>query len=280
VPDRNDGDLSREVFIQYGRATHAAAEMERCLVNLAQLLEPEARDNEFSGFFRAPDGQPAPSIERLAARLSWDPKPLRRAVELRTYLRDRFWQEKSDSMHYFDGRRRLVDELTGIADELIRINDRMASEASRLFIRYGLSEKIIADAVDKIVGSGKKPAPKEPERDLTACVAYRREPGERGYIPALQCSDGSLLLITREGLTSGPESPSRAQCVEFLHLSRYFPTRLCGPVESLGPWSWRVALKDQLELYVEPGKDEKVKSVQWGIRKRQMLEETRTESNQ
>lgn len=270
MPEKNDGDLSREVFLQYGRATHAAAEMERCLVNLAQLLEPETRENEFSGFFRAPDGRPAPSIDRLAARLGWQAEPLRRGVEIRTYLRDRFWQDNSDKMHYFDGKRRLVDELTRLAGELTRLNDRMASEASRLFIRHGLTEQLIIEAVDKIVGREKPPDEPEQTQPITACVAYRREPGERGYVPALQYRDGRLLLITREGLIAGPESPSRAQCVEFLHLSRHFPTTVSGPVKSDGPWSWRVPLGDRLELYVERGKNEKGNSVQWGIRDRKI----------
>jgi len=278
VPEKNDGDLSREVFLQYGHATHAAAEMERCLVNLAQLLEPETRENEFSGFFRAPDGRPAPSIDRLAARLGWQAGPLRRGVEIRTYLRDRFWQDNSDKMHYFDGKRRLVDELTRLAGELTRLNDRMASEASRLFIRHGLTEQLIVDAVDKLVGrENQSESPGQAQR-INACVAFRREPGERGYIPALQCHDGRLLLITREGLVTGPASPSSAQCVEFLHLSRHFPTVISGPVESNGPWSWQVPLGEHLELYVERGKEEKGNSVQWGIRDRKTAVKTDPEA--
>lgn len=275
MPDNNDGDISREVFVQFGRAAYAAAEMERCLVNLAALLEPEARqsaparEGEFSGFFRALDGKPAPSVDRLAARLGWEVAPLRRAVEIRTQLRDHFWQDNSDKMHYFDGKRLLVKELTRMADELMRINDRMASEASRLFILHGLTEKLIVEAMDKaVVPENEVEPPEEQPCKLTACVAFRQKPGERGYVPALQCDNGRLLLITREGLKDGPESPSPAQCVEFLHLSSHFPTMISGSVVASGPWSWRVPLGEQMELYVERGKQEKGTSVQWGIRKR------------
>ena len=277
MPEKKDGDLSREVFVQYGRASHASVEMERSLVNLATLLEPDAgeaqrgREGEFSGFFRAWDGKPAPSVDRLAARLGWEAAPLKRAVEIRTYLRDHFWQENNDAMYYFDGKRRLVEELTGLAEELISLNERMATEASRLFIRHGLTEKRIAEAVDRIVGP--EAAPQAPERAqrIVACVAFRKEPGEKGYIPALKCADDSLMLITREGLIAGPDSPSSAQCVEFFHLSRHFPTVISGSVKSSGPWAWRVPLGNRLELYVERGKGEKGNSVQWGIRNRDEL---------
>ncbi|GEM_PF-2425982 len=272
---KEDGDLSRQVYENYGRAAHAAVELERSLVNLALLLEPLPGDGEgeFSGFFKAWDGSPAPSVDRLAARLGWESTPLRKAVETRTFLRDKFWQENSEKMQYFDGKRKLVDKLKKLGDQLISLNERLSEEASRIFLRYGLTENLILEAVEKTVGREESKPIQNKER-IVSCVAFRQKDRKDGYVPALKCADGRLLLITRDGLKPGISGPDADKCVDFIHLAKHFPSVLSGPVEFSSPWCWKVPLGNRLELYVERGGGKEKKSVQWGVRNRADTEDT------
>ena len=272
---KQKGELIKEVYARFGLAYYHSECLYReiCIINVMlsyrdkNVITRARTEEKMSNSFSETIGQLSSKVKDLLPEEFHH--QLDEAVEKRNFLAHHFWYDRAHLMSSSSGLLKMLDELDEYSSLFHNLDERLTGFFRSKWEQLGITKENFQKAFNDVI-AGKSPdillqkrKLKKQER-LIKVWEFKLDDGTAPMI--FETEDGELWQLCDVGLGWTYFKEIGPEWKEIYKIKAHLPANINPRPEINIPWNYEFNLKNNVVLWVKPGKRES--TFEWGLRKK------------